>query len=46
MTHELTFNVLIVESQYMLKFQSGKKLQKYPVLSQLNALVRCHVVSQ
>jgi len=24
MTHELTFNELVVESQYLLKFQSGK----------------------
>ena len=31
MTHELTFNVLIVESQYMLKLQSGK-ITKVPRL--------------
>ena len=30
MTHELTFHELVVESQYLLKWQ------KHPVLSQLN----------
>jgi len=44
MRHEITFNVLVVESQHLLKLQSGKITQKYPVLSQLNALVR-YVVS-
>jgi len=44
MRHELTFNVLVVESQHLLKLQSGKITKKYPVLSQLNALVR-YVVS-
>jgi len=44
MTHELTFNELVVESQHLLKLQSIKITKKYPVLSQLNALVRCHVV--
>jgi len=45
MTHELTFNELVVESQYLLKLQSDKITKKYSVLSQLNALVRCYVVS-
>jgi len=44
MTRELTFNELVVESQYLLKLQSDE-ITKIPVLSQLNALVRCHVVS-
>jgi len=30
MTHELTFNELVIESQYLLKLQSAK-FQKYPV---------------
>ena len=42
MTHELTFIELVVESQYLLKLQSGKTTKKYPFLSHLNALVRCH----
>ena len=42
MTHELTFNELVVESQHLLKLQSDKNYFKKPVLSQLNALVRCH----
>ena len=45
-THELiTFSELVVESQYLLKLQSDKITRKYRVLTQLNALVRCHVVS-
>jgi len=40
--HELTFNELVVESQCLLKLQIDKITKKYPVLSQLNALVRCH----
>ena len=36
---------LVVESQYLLKLQSGK-ITKKPVLSQLNALVRCDVVTR
>ena len=42
MMHELTFSDLVVESQYLLKLQSHKITKKYCVLSQLNALVRCH----
>ena len=45
MMHELTINELVVERQYLLKLQS-EKIQKCPVLSQLNALVRCHVVTR
>jgi len=45
MTHKLTFNELVAESQYLLKLQSSK-ITTIPVLSQLNALVRCHVVTR
>jgi len=40
-THELTFDELVVESQYLLTLQSGK-ITKVPRLVTAN---RCHVVS-
>ena len=42
MTHELTFNELVVESQKIAKWQN---YENTPVLSQLNAVARCHVVA-
>ena len=44
-THELTFNELVVESQYLFKMQSGK-ITKIPGLPQLSALVGCYVVTK
>ena len=44
MTHELTFNELIVESQYLLKLKSSK-ITKIPCLVTAKWLVPRHVVS-
>jgi len=45
MTHESTFNDLVVESQYMLELQSGS-IKKYPILSQLNTSLSLDVFSR
>ena len=52
MTHELTFSelgliVLVEESQYLLKLQSGKITKKCPLVTAncLVVLCKCHTIS-